>query len=318
MSSRHAVGAAAAVFATLVTLAEGTRAIEIRQVTHNQVVDNYHITRYDTPAWSSDGQSLIVAMGGLFMPTCCPPAYEILYAVATCDLDGNLAGPWWTSWWAHRPSLNPTQTRFAVECHMNLSCVGVCVINPEAHPDPLLACLPGRNPAWSPDGLTIVVEVGSGLYMYSPSGGDGVPLTQGDARAPAWSPDGREIAFASMRGGTRDLWIQDVASGEVRALTADAAADDWPAWSPDGRWIAFNSDRDGGPHIWAIPSTGGNPIRVADLPLSSAPAWSPDGQSLAFQSGGQIWVATGLRDVLVSVESKTWSHIKTLYRDPAR
>lgn len=313
------VRAAAALFGTLVTLAQGTGAIEIRQVTRNQVVGYYHVSGYDTPVWLMDGQSLMVAMLTFFMPSCCPPAYEIVYVVASCDLNGNLAGPWWDSWWAHRPSLDPTHTRFAVGCHVNLSCVGVCVVSPDAHPDPLLACLPGRNPAWSPDGLTIVVETASGLQMFSSSGSAGVPLTmRGDDEAPAWSPDGQDIVFSSTQGGTRDLWIQNVASGAVRPLTADAAADEWPAWSPDGRWIAFASDRDGGRRILAISSTGGNPLRVADLPGSSAPAWSPDGQSLAFQSDGQIWVATGLRDVLVSVESKTWSDIKTLYRDPSR
>ena len=59
----------------------------------------------------------------------------------------------------------------------------------------------------------------------------------------AWSPDGRYIAIAGQKGAIGDLFLLDVASGAVRALTDDRFADLQPAWSPDGRTIAFASDR---------------------------------------------------------------------------
>ena len=61
----------------------------------------------------------------------------------------------------------------------------------------------------------------------------------------AWSPDGRSIAVAGQKGAIGDLFLLDVASGAVRALTDDRYADLQPAWSPDGRTIAFASDRPG-------------------------------------------------------------------------
>jgi hypothetical protein len=59
----------------------------------------------------------------------------------------------------------------------------------------------------------------------------------------AWSPDGRSIAFSGAKGGISDLYVVDVASGEVRQLTNDKYADLQPAWSPDGRTIAIATDR---------------------------------------------------------------------------
>jgi Tol biopolymer transport system component len=318
------VGASTAALCALAMLVSGAAAIELHQITTVQnfgsASEGYHsVTTFHTPVWSQDGQSLVVGAYGISPP---PPSqgYEIVGWLMAFDLDGTrLSSPYWLvpNGDVTRPSPDPMQQQFAFGCWSNLTCApGVCVIDRDAAYYELNACLAGAgNPAWSPDGLTILAETYSGLRMFSPSGSAGGLLTnRTDDLTPAWSPDGKEIVFSSTQGGSRDLWIKDVTSGATRQLTADAPSDEWPAWSPDGGWIAFASERDGARKIWAIPSIGGNPILVADLAYSSAPAWSPDGQSLAFQSGDQVWVATGLPDLLVTVEAKSWSNIKTLYR----
>jgi Tol biopolymer transport system component len=61
--------------------------------------------------------------------------------------------------------------------------------------------------------------------------------------SPTWSPDGGRIAFSGMKGGVTDIYVIDLATGEVMPLTNDAYSDLQPSWSPDGSEIAFSTDR---------------------------------------------------------------------------
>lgn len=65
----------------------------------------------------------------------------------------------------------------------------------------------------------------------------------GQVLTPSWSPDGTMVAFAALDGGSTDLYLYVLATGELRRLTRDLYADLHPAWSPDGRTIAFVTDR---------------------------------------------------------------------------
>ncbi len=115
------------------------------------------------------------------------------------------------------------------------------------------------NPAISPDGRRVVFEVndrgarGLGLIRLSECdvGRDGCPVTMliparnfEQTYTPAWSPDGREIAFSWWRkGGYRDLYTMEVATGATKELTHDRSLDLEPRYSPDGKYRYFVSDR---------------------------------------------------------------------------
>ena len=117
----------------------------------------------------------------------------------------------------------------------------------------------------------------------------------GEILHPAYSPDGRFVAFAAMAGGFTDLYLYDLQTDSLRALTHDAYADLEPAWSPDGKTLAFSTDR----FSTNLPTlTPGNyrlalidPFTDSITPLPSFtdgkninPQWSPDGKSIYFLS----------------------------------
>jgi len=96
---------------------------------------------------------------------------------------------------------------------------------------------------------------------------------------PAVSPDGQRVAFVLAGADSWDIYLLEVASGEVKAVTDDPVADAYPAWLPDGR-LAFVSEREGGYGLYEVPTaTGAAPALLLRLaPGEYGPAFSPDGE----------------------------------------
>jgi Tol biopolymer transport system component len=114
---------------------------------------------------------------------------------------------------------------------------------------------------------------------------------------PAWSPDGKQIAFASGREGSFDLYVMSADGSGTTRLTSTGANDRGPTWSPDGSRIAFARSSDGG-RVWVMNADGTDARRLtADLAEEGEPAWSPDGRWIAYThraSGSdvrEIWVS---------------------------
>lgn len=95
------------------------------------------------------------------------------------------------------------------------------------------------------------------------------------------SPDGKQIAFASVRDGTLNIWAVLTDQGETSAKQLTFKQGRTPAWSPNGEWIAFSSNREGSYDLYLKPVAGGCAIRVTDGPTHEFhPVWSPDGNWL--------------------------------------
>lgn len=125
-----------------------------------------------------------------------------------------------------------------------------------------------------------------------------LPLTPSDpaivanpSPAPVVDVSGAEIAFASNRTGTMQIWLMDATGGQQRQLTNLPAGACQPNWSPDGKMLVFISPCEGKSlyhekaSIYTISVDGTNP---QPLPITQPgdfdPAWSPDGQRIAFTS----------------------------------
>jgi TolB protein len=96
------------------------------------------------------------------------------------------------------------------------------------------------NPDWSPDGLAIAYQAyvpdGSGIFqVFTMSLRDRVPhqlTSDGQNEDPSWAPDARHVVFTSTRSGSKQLWVLDTQSGQMRQLTHGGASARLGAWSP--------------------------------------------------------------------------------------
>lgn len=59
---------------------------------------------------------------------------------------------------------------------------------------------------------------------------------------PAWSPDGKTIVVSGLVNGQTDLYEYNLKTKKVRRLTNDRASEILPTWSADGKYLAYSTD----------------------------------------------------------------------------
>jgi TolB protein len=103
--------------------------------------------------------------------------------------------------------------------------------------------------------------------------------------SPAWSPDARSLAYVSFEGGTAAVFVQELASGARRRVSARAGVNGAPAWSPDGRSLALTLSRDGNLDIYVLDLATQALTRVtSDEAIDTEAEWAADGRTLYFTS----------------------------------
>jgi dipeptidyl aminopeptidase/acylaminoacyl peptidase len=114
---------------------------------------------------------------------------------------------------------------------------------------------------------------------------------------PKISPDGRRVVYEVQSANwednsfDRNLWIADIASGEVRQLTSAKKSSTGADWSPDGKWIAFVSDRPAQisgstadkKQLYVISADGGEAQQLSKSETDVGGfEWAPDSRHIAF------------------------------------
>jgi TolB protein len=103
--------------------------------------------------------------------------------------------------------------------------------------------------------------------------------------SPAWSPNGRELAYVSFESGKAVVWVQDVATGQRRAVANFRGSNSAPAWAPDGRQLAVTLSREGGSQLYLIGLGGGEPRRMtSSTAIDTEPVFTADGRTIYFVS----------------------------------
>jgi TolB protein len=95
--------------------------------------------------------------------------------------------------------------------------------------------------------LTLRRSEYSHIWLWPMGLGNPMPITSGtyNDRDPVFRPDGGAVAFSSQREGGWDLFILDLASGEIERLTDSAEFESHPSWSPDSRQVVYERYNNG-------------------------------------------------------------------------
>lgn len=161
-----------------------------------------------------------------------------------------------------------------------------------------------RNSAISPDGTTIAFCYKGDIFTVPVTGGRALQITSHPAydTDPVWSPDGKQIAFASDRMGSMDVYIVDKEGGAPTRLTTFSGTEK-PVTFKDKNHILF----------------------LSNIRPSAEDAQFPSGQ---FQQVYEVSVQGGrpkmcssmpMEDISVSADGKQWLyHDKKGYEDPMR
>ena len=144
-------------------------------------------------------------------------------------------------------------------------------------------------PNWSPDGESLVYNQEGKLYSIGVNSRIVRPIDTDFAdrinNDHGFSPDGSMMAISHSPGDEGSVVYTMPAQGGTPTRITEHAPSYWHGWSPDGKMLAYVGRRDGEFDIYAIPSGGGEEIRLTSAPgLDDGPDYSPDGAYIYFNS----------------------------------
>ncbi len=132
------------------------------------------------------------------------------------------------------------------------------------------------------------------------------------------SPDGKTIVFTGAGKGGTDLYLMDLKTSRVRALTHSSEMEGSPQFSPDGKQIVYTSNGKHSRHIFVMSVDGVNRQQLTsdEAAWDTTPGFTPDGTQIVFARatkyspdafGGMIW-----SDYDIYIMDKDGSHLRRL------
>lgn len=137
-----------------------------------------------------------------------------------------------------------------------------------------------RHCAISPDGTTIAFTYKGDIYTVPVTGGRAMQITTNPAydTRPVWSPDSKQIAFASDRMGSLDVYLVSSQGGEPRRLTTHSGSETPLAFTdaghilfaadimPSAESITFPSNGQFS-QVYRVSVEGGRPMMFSSMPM---------------------------------------------------
>jgi len=103
--------------------------------------------------------------------------------------------------------------------------------------------------------------------------------------SPAWSPDGKKLAFVGYERGRSSIYVNTLATGELKKLVSEKGINGAPAWSPDGSKMIVTLSFETNPDLYLIDLASGARRRLTEhYGIDTEAAISPDGLQVAFTS----------------------------------
>ncbi|HVF43670.1 MAG TPA: winged helix-turn-helix domain-containing protein [Pyrinomonadaceae bacterium] len=131
----------------------------------------------------------------------------------------------------------------------------------------------------------------------------------------AWTPDGR-IVYASVAGGSWDIWTMNADGTGQRQLTVGARSNYGPSVSADGRRIVFVSNRAGAFNIWRMDADGSNPLQLTRGRGENFAHFTPDGRwviyaTIGYGQSNAVWKipADGGEPVKLTEKPASWPFV---------
>ena len=150
-----------------------------------------------------------------------------------------------------------------------------------------------RYAAISPDGSQIAFSFKGDIYTVPFNGGRALQITTNPAHdtQPTWSPDGKQIAFASDRMGSMDIYVVDKEGGIPQRLTTHSG-NETPIVFKDNDHVLFQANilpstddmqfaSGQFPQVYEVSTAGGRPVMFSSMPMENI-SLSADGKSLLY------------------------------------
>lgn len=180
-----------------------------------------------------------------------------------------------------------------------------------------------RHPAISPDGQTIAFAYMGDIYTVPAGGGEARQLTsaEGYDNYPVWSPDGSQIAFASDREGSLDVFLMAATGGVPKRLTTNSGTE-IPSLFSDATHVVYRST--GTPttedgqfpsaqffHLYKVSTSADRPVLFSELPMDD-PSLNSKGQVLYTDKKG--YEDTWRKHEMSSITRDIWLYDGTRYQ----